>query len=224
LCTGAFTLAAAGLLDGRPATTHWRHAAELARRYPRVAVDPRVLYVDDGDILTSAGSAASIDLCLHVVRKDFGAEIANEVARGIVVPPHRDGGQAQYVSQPLPPEPRDDLLADTLAWMQVNLDGDLSVEVLARRAAMSLRTFARRFTASTGTTPHQWVLSQRVILAQRLLETTDLPMDLVAQRCGIGTAASLRQQFQRFVGTTPAAYRRTFRTSLPFPDDVVTVG
>jgi len=223
LCTGAFTLAAAGLLDGRPATTHWRHAPELARRFPRVAVDPRVLYVDDGDILTSAGSAASIDLCLHIVRKDFGAEIANEVARGIVVPPHRDGGQAQYVSQPLPPEPNDDLLGDTLAWMQANLDADLSVGVLAGRAAMSLRTFTRRFTASTGTTPHQWVLCQRVILAQRLLETTDLPIDLVAQRCGIGTAASLRQQFQRFVGTAPAAYRRTFRIS-PSTGEVVKVG
>lgn len=215
LCTGAFVLAAAGLLDGRPATTHWHHAAELQERYPSVAVDPRVLYVDDGDILTSAGSAASIDLCLHIVRKDFGAEIANEVARGVVVPPHRDGGQAQYVNRPLPVRAGDDQLSETLTWMAENLDGDLAVETLARRAAMSVRSFARRFAATTGTTPHQWVLNQRVLLAQRLLEATDLPVEVVARRCGMGTAAGLRQQFQRTVGTSPAAYRRTFRTATP---------
>jgi transcriptional regulator GlxA family with amidase domain len=218
LCTGAFTLAAAGLLDGRPATTHWRHAAVFQERYPTVALDPRVLYVDDGDILTSAGSAASIDLCLHVVRKDFGAEIANEVARGVVVPPHRDGGQAQYVHQPLPVRAQDDQLSDTLTWMAENLDGDLSVDKLARRASMSLRSFARRFSAATGTTPHQWVLNQRVLLAQRLLETSDLPIEMVAHRCGMGTAAGLRQQFQRAVGTSPAAYRRAFKTTMPIGD------
>jgi transcriptional regulator GlxA family with amidase domain len=223
LCTGAFTLAAAGLLDGRPATTHWRHAAELQQRYPTVAVDPKVLYVDDGDILTSAGSAASIDLCLHIVRKDFGAEIANEVARAVVVPPHRDGGQAQYVHQPIPARADDDQLGDTLTWMAENLDGDLSVEKLARRASMSLRSFARRFNAATGTTPHQWVLNQRVLLAQRLLETSDLPIEMVASRCGMGTAAALRQQFQRAVGTSPAAYRRAFRTTTPAAE-VASVG
>jgi len=213
LCTGAFTLAAAGLLDGRPATTHWRHAAELARRHPSIDVDPRVLYVDDGDILTSAGSAASIDLCLHVVRKDFGAAVANEVARSVVVPPHRDGGQAQFIAQPVPEHATSDLFADTLQWALQHLDEDLSVPVLAKRSAMSPRTFARRFRDVTGTTPHQWTLRQRVLLAQRLLETTDLPIDLISDNSGLGSAANLRQQFQRIVGAAPSAYRRTFRAA-----------
>lgn len=211
VCTGAFVLAAAGLLDGRPATTHWAHAEAFARRFPEVQVDPGVLYVDDGDILTSAGTAASIDLCLHVVRCDFGAEIANAVARRMVVPPHRDGGQAQFVDEPVPDLPSTDPFADTLVWMQEHLDEPLTVEDLARRAAMSGRTFARRFRATTGTTPHHWLLRQRVLLAQRLLETTDLPVELVADRVGMGTAANLRQHFQRIVQTSPLSYRRTFR-------------
>lgn len=210
VCTGAFVLAAAGLLDGRRATTHWAHAEELSRRYPDIKVDPKVLYVDDGDILTSAGTAAGIDLCLHIVRLDHGAEVANAVARRMVVPPHRDGGQLQYVDQPMPSGPGDDLLGEVLTWMQEHLHEQVSVEQLAARAAMSPRHFARRFRAVTGTTPHQWVLGQRVLLAQRLLETTDEPIDLVATRCGFGTAANLRQHFQRIVGTAPVAYRRTF--------------
>ena len=210
VCTGAFVLAAAGLLDGRRATTHWMHADKLAERYPEVKVDPRVLYVDEGDVMTSAGTAAGIDLCLHVVRLDYGAEVANAVARRMVVPPHRDGGQAQYVDQPMVSGPGDDLLGDLLAWMNEHLGDDLSVEGLAHRAAMSPRHFARRFKAVTGTTPHQWLLGQRVLLAQRLLETTEEAVELIASRCGFGTAANLRQHFQRIVGTSPAAYRRTF--------------
>ena len=169
LCTGAFVLAAAGLLDGRTVTTHWRHADALAQRYPLVKVDSHVLYVDDGDILTSAGSAASIDLSLHIVRQDFGAEIANAVARAVVVPPHRDGGQAQFIDQPISPAASDHQFAKTLDWIQANLHDTLSVEMLARHSSMSLRTFARRFTAATGTTPHRWILSQRLLEAQRLL-------------------------------------------------------
>jgi len=210
LCTGAFILAEAGLLDGRRATTHWMHAAELARRFPRVEVDPRVLYIDDGDILTSAGTAAGIDLCLHVVRRDYGAEAANITARRMVVPPHRDGGQAQFVRQPVPDPARSDPFADALVWAQEHLDETVTVDELARRSAMSARTFARWFRDQTGTTPYQWLLRERVQLAQRLLETTDLPVDIVAERCGLGTASNLRQHFQRMVRTTPTAYRRTF--------------
>ncbi len=213
LCTGAFVLAEAGLLDGRRATTHWMHAAELARMYPNVDVDPCVLYIEDGNIFTSAGTAAGIDLCLHVVRQDFGAEIANAVARRMVVPPHRDGGQAQYVDEPLPDLRASDPFTDTLVWIQEHLGEEISVEELARRSAMSPRTFARRFRATTGTTPHQWLLRQRVLLAQRLLETTDSPVELIASRCGFGTAANLRQHFQRLMRTSPIAYRRTFHTS-----------
>jgi transcriptional regulator GlxA family with amidase domain len=211
VCTGAFILAAAGLLDGRTVTTHWAHADDLARQYPLVDVNPDVLYVDDGDILTSAGTAAGIDLCLHVVRQDFGAEIANSVARRMVVPPHRDGGQAQFVDEPLPDLASSDPFTETLVWIQEHLDQPISVEHLAQLAAMSPRTFARRFRATTGTTPHHWLIRQRVLLAQRLLETTDHSVELVASRCGFGTATNLRQHFQRLVCTTPNGYRRTFR-------------
>ena len=214
VCTGAFALAAAGLLDGRRATTHWMYAEELSRRFPAVIVDPGVLYVDEGDILTSAGSAAGIDVCLHVVRNDFGAEVAAHVAREMVVQPHRDGGQAQFIDMPVieTVELTDgDRFAATLAWAQSHLDGDLSVAMLARRSAMSPRTLARRFVERTGTTPGQWLLRQRVVFAQRLLETTDLSVDLVATRSGLGTAANLRAQFQRTVRTSPSAYRRAFR-------------
>jgi transcriptional regulator GlxA family with amidase domain len=213
VCTGAFILAAAGLLDGRPATTHWAHAAELAARYPKIKLDPGVLYVDDGDILTSAGTAAGIDLCLHIVRQDHGAEIANGVARRMVVPPHRDGGQAQFVDQPLPDLPACDPFTEALVWVEAHLGDPISVEDLAARSAMSPRTFARRFRATTGTTPHQWLLRQRVLLAQRLLETSDLSVDRIAGRCGLGTATNLRQHFQRLLRTTPNAYRRTFQTA-----------
>ena len=213
MCTGAFVLAAAGLLDGRPATTHWMWAGELAERYPQVRIDPKVLYVDGGDgVFTSAGTAAGIDLMLHIVRLDHGAEVANAVARRMVVPPHRDGGQAQFVDLPVPDTDGDEPLAGVLGWMLEHVGDDLSVEHLARRARTSPRTFARRFRASTGTTPHQWLLRQRVLLAQQLLETTDEPVERVAQRSGFGSAAALRQHFSRTVSASPAAYRRTFRS------------
>jgi AraC family transcriptional activator FtrA len=211
LCTGSFVLAEAGLLDGRRATTHWTECAELARRYPEVTVDPGVLYVDEGDILTSAGSAASIDLCLHVVRCDYGSEIATQVARDLVVPPQRDGGQAQYIDAPLPTIDSSNLFADTVAWVQEHLDENLTVNHLAARSAMSPRTFARRFLAATGTTPHQWLQRQRVQLAQRLLETSDLSIEEVAQSSGLNTAGNLRKHFNRAVYTSPQAYRRTFQ-------------
>ena len=212
MCTGAFVLAAAGLLDGRRATTHWMWAEELAGRYPQVRIDPKVLYVDGGDgIMTSAGTAAGVDLMLHVVRLDHGAEVANAVARRMVVPPHRDGGQAQFVDLPVPEADGDERLSDVLGWMLEHVDQDLSVQHLARRARTSPRTFARRFRAVTGTTPHQWLLRQRVLLAQQLLETTDEPVERVAQLCGFGSAAALRQHFTRAVSASPGAYRRTFR-------------
>ena len=211
LCTGAFVLAAAGLLDGRRATTHWADCRELAARHPSVQVDPGVLFVDDGDILTSAGSAAGIDLCLHLVRQDRGADDAARVARELVVPPYRDGGQAQYIDTPLPEVGTTDLFADTLAWLQEHLADDVTVAELADRSGMSRRTFARRFSSSTGTTPYRWLLGQRVQRAQRLLETTDLTIDAVAQHSGLITASNLRKHFGRAVRTTPQAYRHAFR-------------
>jgi AraC family transcriptional regulator, transcriptional activator FtrA len=213
LCTGAWIVAAAGILDGHTATTHWSECADLARRYPRVRVDPKVLYVDEGDLLTSAGSAASIDLCLHVVQRDYGAEVAARFARDLVVPLHRDGGQAQYIEAPLPAPGADDLFADTIGWLRGNLAQDISVAALADRSAMSARTFARRFVASTGTTPYAWIARERVRLAQRLLETTDLPVEVIARDCGLGSAANLRKHFTRALATSPRAYRRTFAAS-----------
>jgi AraC family transcriptional activator FtrA len=211
LCGGAFVLAEAGLLDGRRAATHWAECYELARCYPLLSVDPGVLYVDDGDILTGAGSAASIDLCLHIVRQDYGSEVATRLARQLVVPPQRDGGQAQYIEQPLPVLDTSDLFADTITWVQGHLDEPVTVDDLARRAAMSPRTFARRFSAATGTTPYQWIVRQRLQLAQRLLEVGDLSIETVAQRSGFCTAANLRKHFTRAVHTSPQAYRHTFR-------------
>ncbi|MEX2292200.1 MAG: helix-turn-helix domain-containing protein [Acidimicrobiales bacterium] len=211
LCTGAFVLAAAGVLDDRCATTHWRYTDELARRYPLVNIDPNVLYVDDGNILTSAGTAASIDLCLHLVRNDFGAEVANAIARGMVVPPHRDGGQAQYVNHLVAEQPGADWLDETLAWLERNLNEPITVDDLAARSAMSQRTFTRRFRAATGTTPHAWLTAQRVQLAQRLLETTDRSIEWIADESGFGSAANLRLHFQRVVRTSPMLYRRLFQ-------------
>ena len=210
LCTGAFALAAAGLLDGRRATTHWTECGELARRYPRVSVDPRVLFVDEGDVLTSAGSAASIDLCLHLVRLDYGAEVATQLARQLVVAPQREGGQAQYIEAPLPVLDHSSLFAGTVDWLQEHLHEPVTVDDLAARCAMSPRTFARRFQAATGTTPYQWLIQQRIQLAQRLLETSDLPVDSVAQKSGLRTGANLRKHFSRAVHTSPQAYRRAF--------------
>jgi AraC family transcriptional regulator, transcriptional activator FtrA len=210
LCTGAFTLAEAGLLDGRRATTHWRRAAELVERWPSVEVDPNVLFVESDNVWTSAGSAASLDLCLHLVRCDFGAEVATALARRLVVPPQRDGGQAQFVDDPVLVLPGADLFGETLAWMEEHLHEPVSVADLAARSAMSPRTFARRFRQTTGTTPHQWLLRQRINLARRLLETTEEPIEVIADRCGFGTAANLRIHFRRLVRTTPQAYRNMF--------------
>jgi AraC family transcriptional activator FtrA len=209
ICSGAFVLAAAGLLDGRRATTHWHYADKLRARYPRVQVEPNVLYVDEGSVLTSAGSAAGIDLCLHIVRRDYGAEIANRVARRLVMPPHRDGGQAQYVAEPVSRRP-DGGLAKALEWALARLDRPLALEDLARQANMSVRTLARRFVQETGSTPHRWLTHQRLLAAQRRLETTDDPVDAVAAAAGFDTAMTLRHHFRRTFGTTPTAYRRRF--------------
>ena len=209
VCSGAFILGEAGLLDGRDCTTHWSYADELARRFPTARVNPRVLYVDDRKVLTSAGTAAGIDAALYLVRKEFGERVANRLARRMVVPPHRDGGQQQYVDVPMPPV-RADTLADTLAWMTEHLREEITVDALAARALMSPRTFARRFRAETGTTPHQWLTGQRVLLAQRLLEDTDRSVDEIADLAGFGSAAVLRHHFVRRVGATPQSYRRTF--------------
>ncbi len=214
VCSGAFVLAAAGLLDGRRATTHWMHADQLAADYPQVRVDRNVLYVDEGQVLTSAGTAAGIDLCLHILRQECGATVANAIARRMVVPPHRDGGQAQYVEAPVPDPRRGEDLGDVLPWALEHLAEPLTVEDLAARALMSPRTFARRFRGATGTTPHHWLLGQRVLLAQRLLEAGELSVEEVARVCGFGSAATLRQQFTRWRGTSPQAYRRTFRAAV----------
>lgn len=208
ICSGAFALGAAGLLDGRRCTTHWLHAEPLARAYPAATVDPDVLFVEDGRIITGAGTAAGIDACLHLVRRELGAAAATAIARRMVVPPQRDGGQAQYVQTPLPPDA--DTLAPLLTWMLEHLDDDLGVPALAARALMSERTFARRFRAETGTTPAAWVARQRVARAQELLERTTAPVDEVARTSGFGTAALLRHHFSRTLGTTPVAYRRRF--------------
>ena len=211
LCSGAFVLAAAGLLDGKVATTHWMYADRFAAAHPDVLPDTSVLYVGDGQVFTSAGTAAGIDLCLHLVRLDHGAEVANVVARRMVMPAHREGGQAQFVEAPVPRCTEGDDLVPTLDWAIAHLDEELDVAQLAHRARLSPRTFARRFKDATGTTPLQWLLVQRVVLAQRLLESTDLPIEIIATRAGFGTATALRQHFARHVGTVPTAYRQTFR-------------
>ena len=211
VCSGAFVLAAAGLLDGRRATTHWRYADELARRYPRVQVEPSVLYVDDRRVYTAAGSAAGIDLGLHVVRQDYGSTIANQVARRMVVPPHREGGQSQFVATAMPPV--EGSLAPLMEWVASRLDQPLTADALARKGRMSRRTLARRFEAQAGTTPHQWLTHQRVLAAQRLLETSDASIDRVAELSGFATPETLRFHFRQRVGTSPAAYRRRFAQS-----------
>jgi transcriptional regulator GlxA family with amidase domain len=211
LCLGAYVLAAAGLLDGRPATTHWAWAADFARRFPDVKVDPQVLYVDDGDILTSAGTAAGLDCCLHVVRKLCGAQSANYIARRLVVPPHRQGGQAQYVQQPMPPDLRGDRLSALLDWVNGTLDAPHTLDSLAGRAAMSRRTFTRHFKAATGTTVSAWLLAQRLARAQQLLESTDESIESIAGMAGFGSTASLRQHFTDAFRTSPSAWRREFR-------------
>jgi transcriptional regulator GlxA family with amidase domain len=211
VCSGAFALAAAGLLDGRRAATHWQFADLLARRYPAVQVDRDVLYAADGPTLTSAGAAAGIDACLYLVREVHGAHTANELARRMVVPPHRDGGQAQFVAHPIPAAASDFVVADLLDWMTAHLAEPLPVQALAARAVMSPRTFARRFRAATGTTPHRWLLDQRLRRAEELLESTDLPVDQVAARSGFAAGDTLRHHFTARRGVSPAAYRRTFQ-------------
>ncbi|MFJ6719091.1 MULTISPECIES: GlxA family transcriptional regulator [unclassified Streptomyces] len=213
VCVGAFVLAAAGLLDGRRCTTHWRYADALAARYPEAEVEPGVLYVDEDPVFTSAGTSAGIDAALHLVRKLQGSDVANAIARRMVVPPHRDGGQAQYIERPVA-EYREDGVRSVLTWAEQHLDQEISVERLSALACMSPRTFARRFRMETGTTPYRWLLAQRVLSAQRLLEKTDETMEAVAARTGFPNAAALRHQFVRSLGTTPNAYRRAFRGSL----------
>jgi transcriptional regulator GlxA family with amidase domain len=210
ICTGAFVLAAAGVLTGRRATTHWRYAAELQARYPEVHVDPSVLYVDEGRVLTSAGIAAGIDLCLHVVARDHGAAVANAVARRMVVAPHRGGGQAQFAERAVP-TPTDEGLSATRAWILDHIDRPLTVAEMARHAARSERSFARHFRAETATTPLRWLHEQRLLHARRLLEETDLPVEHVAASSGFGTATTLREHLRRAIHTTPTAYRRAFR-------------
>jgi transcriptional regulator GlxA family with amidase domain len=213
ICTGAFVLAAAGLLDGRRATTYWRRAEEFAARFPAVDLDPRVLYVDEGQILTSAGLAAGIDLCLHIIREDFGASVANATARRIIVSPVRHGGQAQFIDTPLPDSDRFSL-SGTRAWALDRLDRRVTLDDLARHASVSVRTLTRRFRAETGLTPLQWLLQQRLERARELLESTTLPVDEVARSSGLGTADSLRTHLVRHVGLTPTAYRASFTRQL----------
>ncbi|MFP3990889.1 helix-turn-helix domain-containing protein [Streptomyces sp. E11-3] len=214
LCTGAFALAEAGLLDGRRATAHWMHTGQLATRYPKVRVDDSVLYVDEGDVLTSAGLTAGLDLCLHLVRRDLGAHIANQLARRMVVPAHRTGGQAQFIDLAVPAT-ADQGLGPVLEWARAHLDEPLTVDDLARRAAMSPRTFYRHLQAATGTTPLRWLLNQRLGRAQSLLETTGLPIEKVAELSGLGTANNLRHHFLKHIGVSPGDYRRAFPEAAP---------
>ncbi|MFB7632578.1 GlxA family transcriptional regulator [Streptomyces sp. NPDC056149] len=211
ICTGAFALAAAGLLDGRTATTHWALADLFRQLFPQVALDPEVLFIDDGDVLTSAGAASGVDVCLHVVRRDHGSAVANHVARHCVVPPWREGGQAQYIEQPMPEEETSST-ATTRAWILANLDRPLALRELATHARMSPRTFARRFQEETGTSPGRWLIQQRVHRARHLLESSDLSVDRIAAEVGFATGTSLRQHLQSAIGVSPQAYRRTFRT------------
>ncbi|MYY00945.1 helix-turn-helix domain-containing protein [Streptomyces sp. ATexAB-D23] len=212
ICTGSYVLAAAGYLDGRPATTHWSSADHFQQLFPAVRVDPDVLFIDDGDVLTSAGVAAGIDLCLHMVRRDHGTAVANDVARRTVVPPHRDGGQAQYIQRPVP----DTQFATTTtarAWALGRLERPIQLRDMAQQESMSVRTFTRRFREEVGVSPVQWLTQQRVELARRLLESTDLSIDQVARDAGFGTPTSLRQHLQTALGVSPTVYRRTFRST-----------
>ncbi|AEV82128.1 AraC family transcriptional regulator [Actinoplanes sp. SE50] len=215
ICSGAFALAGAGLLDGRRATTHWRYAEALRTRHPSVQVDADVLYLDDDDVLTSAGSAAGLDLCLHVVRRDHGPAIANAVARRLVVQPHRDGGQAQFIEAPVPDDPADDRLARSMQWALTHLAEPISVDVLARRAHMSTRTYLRHFTRATGTTPIRWLIAQRIHASLALLETTTIPIETLAATVGFDAAVTFRHHFAHLMRTSPSAYRKAFARTPP---------
>ena len=217
LCLGAIPLAEAGLIGGRRAVTHWRAFEPLTREHPEISLDESVLYVDHGDVLTSAGAASGLDACLHLVRTHLGAQAANEVARQLVIAPHREGGQAQYIERPVQRRADDDPVGSTTAWALEHLGEPLPVERLARKAQMSTRSFIRAFRESTGTAPAAWVRAQRVREAQRLLESTDLAVEQVASVCGFGSAVTMRQAFARILSTTPSAYRRRFRTVSPDP-------
>jgi AraC family transcriptional activator FtrA len=210
ICSGVFLIAATGLLDGAEAATHWRYAAQLAERHPPISVNADVLYVDNGSVLTSAGSAAGIDLCLHLVRRDHGSAVANAVARRLVIPPHRDGGQAQLIDLPMPAHPDDDPIARVMAWALERLDEPLGLDALAGRAYMSVRTFTRRFRKATGTTPGRWLLEQRVRASLALLEASDASIETVAGTVGFANAATYRHHFATIMRTSPTAYRRAF--------------
>jgi len=216
ICTGAFVLAAAGLLDGRRATTHWASCDRLQALFPQVKVDPDVLYVAEEDVLTSAGVASGVDLCLHMVRADFGAGVANSVARRTVVPPHRDGGQAQFIERPVP-EPGVHTTGAARGWALRHLDRPLTLRELAAKEAMSVRTFTRRFREEVGVSPQQWLTQQRIERARHLLESSDLPVEGIAEQAGFGSASSLRLHFQSALGVSPSAYRRTFRVRTGSP-------
>ncbi|MFG1994686.1 GlxA family transcriptional regulator [Actinoplanes sp. NPDC048988] len=214
ICTASYVLAAAGLLEGRPATTHWNNADHFQRTFPTTRVNADVLFTDDGDLLTAAGVASGIDLCLHLVRRDHGSDVANRVARQCVVPPWREGGQAQFIDRPVP-APADSATSPTRQWVLENLHRPVTLTEMARHARTSVRTFSRRFRAEVGLTPGQWLTRQRVELARRLLETTDLAMDSVATEAGFGSAASMRQHLTAAIGTSPTAYRRMFHPDAP---------
>ncbi|MGY0055331.1 GlxA family transcriptional regulator [Streptomyces sp. LZ34] len=210
ICTGAFVLASAGLLDGHTATTHWRYTDRFADLFPQVRVDADVLYTDGGDVLTSAGCASGIDLCLHMIRSDHGTAVANDVARRTVVPPHRDGGQVQYIRRPVP-EPMSPSTSAARSWALERLEEPITLQQMASQEAMSVRHFTRRFREEVGMTPMNWLIQQRIERARELLEESDLPVSHVAARAGLGTAANLRQHFQTALGTSPGGYRATFR-------------
>ena len=212
LCLGAYVLAQAGLLDGRRATTHWAWAEDFAARFPRVKLAPEVLYVEEDGLMTSAGTAAAIDCCLHLIREEHGAEVANRIARHLVVPPHREGGQAQFIAQPVPATPRDSRLAGLLDWVREHLAEPHSLDSLAARALMSRRTLTRHFRELTGTTVAGWLMRERLACAQRLLESGDQSVEQIAALVGFGSAVSLRQQFKRAFGVSPSAWRHNFRT------------
>jgi AraC family transcriptional activator FtrA len=212
ICSGAFALAGAGLLDDRPATTHWRYADRFRRRHPSVDLDPDVLYIDDGTVLTSAGSAAGLDLCLHLVRRDYGAAIANAVARRLVIQPHRDGGQAQFIEAPMAEDPADDRLAASMAWALAHLAESITVDTLAGRAHLSARSYLRHFARATGSTPIRWLINQRIQASLPLLETTGIPIEKIARAVGFDTAVTYRHHFAQLMRTSPSAYRRAFHT------------